>query len=286
MYLAKLSIKRPVLITMVLSVFLIFGYLGYTNLNLNTTPDVNMPFVTIQTIYPGAGPKEIETQITKKIEDVISTVSEIERIESYSLDGASIIMIEFKLSKDPNVASQEIKDKVDLVINDLPDDAMDPLIQKIDFGALPIVDLVLSGDLDSRKLYDIADKTLKDRFSQIQGVAQVKIVGGQEREIQVNMSNRLVYENAISLPQMLQILKAHNMDIPGGYFNINDQEYTVRVEGEFPDLQTIEDLEIPTAFGPKKLKDFADVKDGGKKVRQRAIYYNDSTGKRDDNVVL
>ena len=286
MFLAKLSIKRPVMMTMVLSVFLIFGYLSYTNLNLNSFPEVDIPFVTIQTIYPGAGPKEIETQITKKLEDAVSTVSEIERIESFSLDGVSIIMIEFKLSKDPNVASREVKDKVDVIINKLPEDAMKPLIQKFDFGALPIVDVVLSGDLDSRELFEIADKTLKDRFSQIQGVANVNIVGGQEREIQVNMTNRTVYENAISLPQMLQILKVQNMDIPGGYFNINDQEYTVRLEGKFPDLETMKNLEIPTPYGPKKLSQFADVTDGGKKVRQRAVYYNSKTGIQDDNVVL
>ena len=134
MYLAKLSIKRPVLMTMVLSVFLIFGYISFTKLNLNSFPEVDIPFVTIQTIYPGAGPKEIETQITKKLEDAVSTVSEIERIESFSLDGVSIIMIEFKLSKNPDIASQEVKDKVDVIINELPDDAMKPLIQKFDFG--------------------------------------------------------------------------------------------------------------------------------------------------------
>jgi len=181
MFLAKLSINRPVLTTVGLSVFLIFGLIAYFNLNLNFQPDVEIPYVTIQTIYPGAGPKEIETLITKKIEDAISTISRIERIESYSLDGASIIIIEFQLGKDVDVANQETKDKVDAILNQLPPDVEKPIIQKIDLRQFPVVDLVLNGNLDPRELYEIADKRLKDRFSQIDGVASVQITGGQER---------------------------------------------------------------------------------------------------------
>ena len=285
MFLAKMSINRPIMTTMGILVFLIFGAIGYMTLNLNQMPEVDIPYITIQTIYPGAGPKEIETQITKKIEDAVSTVSEIEMIDSYSLDGVSIIIMQFKLSKDVNVASQEVKDNIDEIKSDLPDDAEDPLVKKIDFGAFPIVDVVLSGNLKSTELYEIADKTLKDRFSQIQGVAQVNLTGGQKREIHVEMDNKVVFENSISLPQLLQILAAHNMDIPGGYFQINDQEYTVRLEGVFDDTEQMTELQIPTAFGAKKLKQFAKVKDSGKKVRERAVYYDNIKKERDDNVV-
>jgi len=285
MILAKVSINRPVLTTVGILIFLIFGAIAYFRLNLNLQPDVEIPYVTIRTIYPGAGPKEIETLITKRIEDAVSTISQIERIESYSLDGASIIIIEFQLSKDVNVANQETKDKVDQIINDLPDDADKPVVQKIDIRLFPVVNVVLSGNLNPRQLYEIADKTLNDRFSQIDGVANVQITGGQEREIRVVLDNRIVYENNISLPQLSQILRMHNMDIPGGYFQIGNQEYTVRLVGQFQNPDGISELEIPTAYGPKKIRQIADVIDSGKDIRQRATFFNVKENFFDANVV-
>lgn len=285
MFLAKLSIDRPIMVTMGILVFLIFGFLGYRSMNVNNMPEVDIPFVTISTIYPGAGPKEIETQISKKIEDEVATVSEIKRLESYSLDGVSIVMIEFNIGKDIDVANQEVKDKVDAILNELPDDAELPLIQKVDLQAFPIIDLVFTGNLSKTELYDYADTRLKDLFAQIAGVGQVNLIGGQEREIQVKFDNRTVYENMISLPQLLQILAAQNIDLPGGYFQINDQEYTVRMEGKFESLEEIEELEIPTAFGNKKIRQLGEVVDGGKKIRQRAVFFNNNDKLRDENVV-
>ncbi|MBK9096735.1 MAG: efflux RND transporter permease subunit [bacterium] len=285
MFLAKVSINRPVLTTVGIVIFLIFGLIAYFGLNLNLQPDVEIPFVTVQTIYPGAGPKEIETLITKRIEDAVSTISQIERIESYSLDGVSIIIIEFQLGKNVNVANQETKDKVDEIINDLPTDAKKPVVQKVDIRLFPVVDVVLSGNLSPRQLYEVADKTLKDRFSQIDGVAKVNITGGQEREIRVVLDNRVVYENNISLPQLTQILQAANMDIPGGYFQIGSQEYTVRLVGQFQNPDAISELEIPTAYGPKKIRQIADVYDSGKDIRQRATFFNVKENFRNENVI-
>jgi HAE1 family hydrophobic/amphiphilic exporter-1 len=285
MFLAKISINRPVLTTVGILIFLIFGLIAYFGLNLNLQPDVEIPYVTVQTVYPGAGPKEIETLITKRIEDAVSTISQIERVESYSLDGASIIIIEFQLGKDVNVANQETKDKVDQIINDLPADAKKPIVQKIDIRLFPVVDVVLSGNLNPRQLFEIADKTLKDRFSQIDGVANVQITGGQEREIRIQMNNQVVYQNNISLPQLTQILAMHNMDIPGGYFQIGNQEYTVRLVGQFQNTEDIRELEIPTAYGPKKIRQIADVLDSGKDIRQRATFFNVKENFRNENVV-
>jgi len=285
MFLAKVSINRPVLTSVGILIFLIFGALAYFTLNLNLQPDVEIPYVTISTVYPGANPKEIETLITKRIEDVISTVSQIERIESYSLDGVSIIIMEFSLKKDVNVANQEVKDKIDEIINDLPEDSKAPIVQKVDLRQFPVVDVILSGDLNARQLYEIADKQLKDRFSQIEGVAKVQITGGREREIRILLDNRTVYENIISLPQLTQILAAHNMDIPGGYFQIGDQEYTVRLSGQFNDTETIKEIEVPTAFGTKKIRQFAQVIDGGKDIRQRSVYFNVQKNFRNENVI-
>ncbi len=285
MFLSKVSINRPIMMTMGLMVFIIFGLIAYFSLNLNLQPDVEIPFITISTVYPGAGPKEIETLISKRIEESVSTISQLKRVESYSLDGFSIVILEFKLGKNVDVANQEVKDKVDEIINALPDDAEQPIVQKVDFRQFPVVEVTLSGDLSPRELWEIADKTLKDRFSQINGVAKVNITGGQEREIRITLDNKTAYENNISLPQLMQILKMYNMDIPGGYFNLEDQEYTVRLEGEFPNVEAMREIQIPTPFGPKKLRQFATVEDAGKDIRQRAIYYDNVKKVRDENLV-
>ena len=285
MFIAKMSIDRPIMTTMVLLVFLIFGYISFTSLNLNNMPEVDIPYVTVSTIYPGAGPKDIETQISKKIEDAVSTVSMIKRVESYSLDGISIVMIEFNLKKDVDIAKQEVKDKVDEIANDMPADAQKSIIQKVDFQAIPIIDLVVSGNKSAKELRELTEKQLKDRFAQIAGVAKVGIIGGQKREIHVTLDDKLVFENMISLPQMLQILKVQNMNIPGGYFRLSDQEYTVRLNGEYKDLRELEELEIPTIFGRRKLREIAKVEDVGEKIRERAVYFNNETKIRDENVV-
>lgn len=285
MFLAKLSIERPILTTMILMVFIIFGGIAYFTLNLNRMPEVEIPFVSVTTIYPGAGPKETETLITKKIEDAVSTISEIKRIESYSIDGAAISIIEFKLSKDVNVANQEVKDKIDQILNDLPNGAKKPIVQKIDLKATPIMTLILSGEQDPRELYHLADTRLRDRFSQIAGVADVKITGGQEREIRVTFDNKVVYQNFISLPQLLQILGAQNVDLPSGNFTINDMEYSVRTNGRFGSLDEIRNLQIPTAFGNKKLSQLAKIIDGGKDIRQRVVFYDAQKHLRDINAV-
>ncbi|MDP8201202.1 MAG: efflux RND transporter permease subunit, partial [Candidatus Tenebribacter burtonii] len=167
MFLSKISINRPVMITMVLAVFIVFGAMAYFGLSLNLIPDADIPYVTIQTIYAGAGPSEVETLITEKVEDAISTISKIDYVESYSMENASIVLIAFELGKDIDVAVAEVKQKVDAIIRDLPDDADNPSVDKVDITAFPIMDIILTGNLDGRQLYEIADKQVKDRLSQI-----------------------------------------------------------------------------------------------------------------------
>lgn len=285
MFLAKLSVDRPVLTTVILMVFIIFGGLAFNKLNLNHMPEVEIPYVTVTTVYPGAGPKETETLITKKVEDAVSTISQIKRIESYNLDGAAITLLEFELSKNVDVANQEVKDKVDQILNELPSDAKKPIIKKIDINAFPIMDIVLSGNVDPRELYHLASNRLKDRFSQINGVADVKITGGQEREIRIALDSKVVYEDFISLPQLLGILGSQNIDLPSGTFKISDQEYSVRVKGKFQSVDELRKLEIPTAFGNKRLGQIANVEDGGKEIRRRAIFFDGETGISDSNAV-
>ena len=286
MFLSDLSIKRPILISMVLAVFGLFGVLSYFGLNLNLVPEADFPFITIQTVYPGAGPREIETQVSKRIEDAVSTISKIEEIVSYSMEGMSYVTITFDLDKDVDIASQEVKDKVDGIVSRLPDDSEPPVIQKMDINAMPILDIVLAGDLEPTELYNIADKQLRDRFSQIEGVARVDITGGEEREIRIEIENGVVFQNSLSLAQISGLLQAQNLDMPGGHFVQRDKEYSVRLQGKVGDVQAIGDLKIPTEYGLKRLADVATIYDTGAEVRTRTSYFDNVSKERKDHVVL
>lgn len=285
MFLSKLSVDRPVLITMMIMVLVVFGLLAYFELPLSLMPEFKIPYVSVSTVYPGAGPREIETQITKVIEDAASTVSQIDFIQSYSLDNVSISVIKFDMGKDVDVASQEIGDKIDAIINSLPADAQKPAIQKIDVNAFPFLELVLSGNIDGRDLFDLADKKIKDRLSQLEGVAAVDITGGNKRQINVKLKDRTVFENSISLSQLNQILAASNLDMPAGQFTKGNREYSVRLKGEYQDLEQLRNTDVPTSFGVKKLSQIADVEDSYEEVRERAVFFNTKTMKQDNNVV-
>jgi HAE1 family hydrophobic/amphiphilic exporter-1 len=285
MFLSKVSIRRPVMMTMIISVFLIFGLMAYFGLSLNLMPEVNIPYVTVQTIYAGSGPVEIETQISKKIEDAVSTISNIDKITSYSMESVSMVMIKFEMEKDIDIATQEVKDKVDAIINDLPSDSDKPKIEKYEIGAQPIMSIVLTGDKTAKELYDIADLKLKDRFSQVPGVAKVNINGGEQREIQVQLKNRTIQETSMPIAQLAQILGAYNMDMPGGSYTKKDQEYSVRFEGQFESVSEIDEVEIPTQAGIKRLGSIAEVKDGSETVKKRSVYFNNLDKVRNENVV-
>ncbi|HEX2954678.1 MAG TPA: efflux RND transporter permease subunit, partial [Bacillota bacterium] len=286
MFLSDLSIKRSVMMGMILVAFLLFGFIGYNSLPLTLMPSFNMPVVIVQTVYAGSGPLEIESQITKKIEDEVAAVSLVKKIVSYSMENVSIVMLQFDFGKDEDVALQEVKDKVDQISNELPDGADQPIVQKIDLSATPIMNIVMDANLPATEIYDLAENKVKDRLSQVKGVGKVDIIGGEEREIRVELDKRVVYENSLSLSQLAGIIGVANLDMPGGNLKEAGQEYSVRLEGEIPTLDALRNLNVPTSSGTKKLWQLADVKDSIKEVRQRVTFINNQTKQRNDNSVL
>ena len=285
MFLTDLSINRPVLVTMAIMVFIVFGVLAYFSLPINLMPDLKLPYVVVQTVYSGAGPREIESQVTEPIEEAVATVSQIDFIQSFSMENVSLVMVAFKLGKNIDVANQEVKDKVDAVIRNLPDGTDRPIVMKMDITAFPIMDLVLSGNISPKDLYELADGEVKDRLSQIPGVARVSLIGGAKRQIDVRLTDKVVFENKISLSQLSGILAAGNLDMPAGNFSQGTQEYSVRLKGEFQDVERIKNTDIPTAFGVKKLSQIARVEDATEEVRSKAIYFNVPENLKDDNIV-
>lgn len=285
MFLADLSIDRPVLVTMAIMVFIVFGAMAYMNMPLNLLPDAELPFVSVMTVYSGAGPREVETLVTDKIEEAVATVPQIDYIQSFSIENMSIVLVAFQLDKDINVASAEVKDKVDAILRDMPEGIDRPSVQKFDFSSFPFMDLVLTGDMDPRELYDLADGALQERISQIKGVAQVSLSGGAIREVTVEVPNRVVFQNNVSLAQLNQILAAQNMDMPAGTFTRGTQDYSVRLKGEFSSVEEIANMQIPTLQGPKKLNELGKVLDANEKITQKATYFNVAEKLQNDNIV-
>ncbi|MDR3200489.1 MAG: efflux RND transporter permease subunit, partial [Spirochaetales bacterium] len=287
MFLSNLSIKRPILVTMFLMVFVIFGIMAYFTLPLSLFPDVKMPYIFVQTIYEGSAPDVIESQITKRIEDAVSSLGDLREITSYSMESLSLVSVQFNVGKDEEVALSEVKDKIDQILNDLPEDADKPISRKLDINTMePIMAIVLNGNMPPTELYTLAEESISDSIAQVEDVGQVNIIGGLQREIRVEFDKMLVFENTLSLAQIAGLLDEANSQIPGGSFKQPGQDLSVRTLGEFTSLEEIEDIDIPVAGGVKKLGQLADVKDTNKTVRTRTLVIDKEHNVKADNAIL
>lgn len=286
MSIADLSIKRPVMITMIMAALLLFGIMSFSKLPLDLMPSVDLPYVTVQTVYAGATPQQIEELITKKIEDEIVSLSLLDSVKSYSMDSVSMIIIGFDLEKNSDVANQEVKDKIDGILSTLPANANTPVISKVDVTATPIMNLILSTNNDATELYDIAEKSIKDQISQINGVGRVELVGGVEKVINVGFESKTIYENSLNLAQISGIISAYNLDMPGGNYQQNGEDLSVRLVGEIHDTSTLSETLIPTATGLRKLGQLAEIEESTEDIRTKIVYYNRNEGEKKENHVL
>lgn len=239
MTLAELSIKRPIFITCVVLAMLVVGGYCYKSLSVDKFPDTSFPTVTITTTYSGAGPSEIETLVTKPLEDELSTISGLKRINSTSLEGMSRITTEFKMSVDTRFIEQKVRDKVSKVKPNLPDGAEEPTIIKMDSADMPIMQLILTGDMGDGQLYDVAEQLVEPELERVDNVGSVNISGGRKREIHVTLDRKILRERELSVAGIAEKLSASGENIPGGTVNQGDQETTFRSLGEF---KTIGDI--------------------------------------------
>src|SRR5450432_1414051 len=183
--LAQLCIKRPVFATMLIMSLVVVGLFSYKSLGVDLFPKIDLPTVTVTVTNRGASPQEIETEITDKVEGAVNTISGIDELRSTSVEGASQVFITFLLDKNANIAAQEVRDKVDLIINDLPVTADRPIVQKLDTDAAPVIRIAVSSNQPLRQVTDVADKQIKRRIESISGVGDVEIIGGRTREIEI-----------------------------------------------------------------------------------------------------
>jgi len=243
--------------------FVVLGVFSYLRLSVDLMPDVEFPFVVITSIYPGAGPEEVESQVTKRVEDAVSTIANIDLMESISREGVSFVIIRFKLEADPDVAANDVRSKVDAVLSNLPTGVEKPEVQKFEFGATPIISLsIASKTRDVNEIYGIADRVVRDRLSQVSGVATVDIIGGQEREIQVAVDRKKLEHYDLPITFVTAAIAAQNVNVPQGRIVETRQEYLVRTLGEFTSVDQIGSVQVPLPNGGFiPLRDVAAIRD-------------------------
>ncbi|MEJ2720938.1 MAG: efflux RND transporter permease subunit, partial [bacterium] len=277
MFLARLAVHKPVLTTMIVLSFVVLGIFSWQRLVIDMLPEIDFPYVTITTVYPGAGPAEVETQITKKIEDEVSTIADLKNLDSISRENVSLVILEFELGVDVDIAAIEVKDKVDAIYSEFPDDVEPPVVVKFDINAFPIVDLAVSSPRPPEEVYLTVKNDIKDYLSRVSGVATIDIIGGREREIQVAVDKRLLKSYDLSLQEIVAAIASENVNIPTGRITEERKEYTLRLLGEFSNLRDLEKIRIPLENGSIPLESVATVIDGFKDRRDLARYNGEPT---------
>jgi len=262
MYISNVSIKRPVFVTMITIGLLVLGIVSYSQMNIDLFPDVDFPFVVVTTVYPGAGPEAVSTDVTQKIEDAINPIAGVKHIQSTSQEGVSIVFAEFSLETESIVAAQEVREKVAAVRADLPLDIEDPIVQRFDPAAQPIMSIVMGGERTPKELTYLADKKVKEKIESIEGVGSVEIVGGSEREIQVLLNLDAMNARQITYNDVSHAISGSNFELPAGRLNQGPKEMLVRTMGRFESLDDLKNVIVKNSHGKVvRLADIAAVSD-------------------------
>lgn len=274
MKLAEISIKRPSLVIVLFTILTLGGLLSYSMMGYELIPKFETNMVTISTVYPGASPAEVETSVTRKIEDAVGSLENVKKVESSSYESLSVIMVQLNTGADVNYALNDAQRKVNAILADLPEDADPPSLQKFSLDDLPIMTLSISSDkLNSKELYDLLDKKIEPIFSRVNGVAQVDLVGGQEREIQVNLDEKKMQGYGIAIADVQQAILSSNLDFPTGALKTRTSRSTIRLSGKYRNVQEMNNLVVSSKDGAQvRLSDIATVFDTQKDVEKIARY--------------
>ncbi len=265
MKLADTSIERPVFATMMILALIVLGLFSFMKLNIDQFPDIDFPYVTVTSVLPGAGPEQMETDVTKKIEDAVNTIGGIEHITSISREGVSFVIIQFKLEIDGRQAAQEVREKIAAVRADLPTDLEDPVIQRIDPASMPMFTLTVSGPRSDKEITTFTKNVIRKRLENVPGVGRVDLVGGAEREIQIAVdASRLAAYN-LSIQDVIQGVGSSNMEIPAGNLTQGPRQLLLRTMGKYTNVGDFNRVIVATPGGkPVYLSEVAQVVDGVK----------------------
>ena len=263
MNIAEISIKRPIFVACLIIVMVVVGYISMTKLSVELFPDVAPPVVSVITAYPGTGPREIETLVTKPVEDSVSTIAGVKRVTSQSIEGVSQVVVEFFMDQDVKQSEQRVRDKVSQAKVKFPEGVKEPIIQAFDFSEQPILTIGVQSTIGAAALFDLADQIIKPRLQQIRDVGNVTILGGRKREIQVLLDREKLKERGFSARYVAGRLADTGANIPAGKVNEGTEESVFRSRGEFASVKEIQ-ATVLSLFGndnPTRIRDVGKVVD-------------------------
>ncbi|MEN5234182.1 efflux RND transporter permease subunit [Sphingobacterium faecium] len=271
MKISEISIKRPSIIIVIFLLLTIGGIGSYLNLGYELVPKFDVNVITVQTVYPGAAPSEVETSVSKVIEDAVSSLENVKKIETKSMESVSVVMITLNTGADVNFLLTDAQRKINAVINDLPEDAKTPSLSKFSLDDVAIMNLSVTSSLSEKELYDLLDQKIQPVFARILGVAKVDLTGGEEREIQVSANPEKLEGYGLTISDVQKIIASSNLDFPTGSIKSRDNQTTIRLSGKFTSLDQMRNLPITTPSGVSiRLSDVADVQDGIKDIEKIA----------------
>ena len=269
MNITELSIKRPTLIVVIFAILTFLGIVSYRQLNYELLPNFQQPVLLTVTVYPGASPSEVESAVTKPIEDAISSLEEIDNIQSTSYEGLSVTVIIFKSDANMTKALQSCQLKLNNVKELLPKDIKAPMIYNFSMSDFPIIRFGITADMPSTELYDLVKQKIYPMLATINGVSQLEILGGEEREIKVSIDRNKLNAYNLSILQVTQAVQAFNIDFPTGKIKDENKQIIIRLAGKFHNIDDLKQLVVSAnmAGSPVKLSDIADIQDVKKETK-------------------
>jgi HAE1 family hydrophobic/amphiphilic exporter-1 len=280
MRLPEISVKRPVTVLMIILIIVVLGIISFTRLGLDMMPDITYPVLLVAVSYPGVSSEDVENMVTKPIEEIVATVKNVKKINSFSQEGLAGILVEFEWGANLDLSAQDIRDRIDLIRDFLPEDISKPVVHKFDPSMIPIMVYGVSsvlrssatakdeGERDLLSLRSLTKDMFKDRLEQVDGVASVMLFGGFEREILLEIDKQRLEAYHLTLDEVMAKLRAENLNLPGGHIEDRYREYLLRTTGEFTSLKEMENLPITLREGvPIYLKDIGRVEDTYKELR-------------------
>jgi hydrophobic/amphiphilic exporter-1 (mainly G- bacteria), HAE1 family len=270
-WLAAISVKRPVFASVLILTLTVVGAFSFSRLGLDRFPKVDFPTVVVQTRLPGAAPEEVETEISDKIEEAVNTISGIDELRSTSSEGVSTVVIAFLLEKDGDIAAQEVRDRVNRVLPLLPKNIQQPTVEKFDPDSAPVMTIAVSADKPIRDITEYADKTLRRQLESVNGVGQVVVVGGRQRQVNITLDPARLQAYNLTVTDVSRALQSQNAEIPGGRVEAGATQMTLRTHGRVQSVAGFGDVVVKERQGhPILLRDVAVVEDGMADATTRA----------------
>jgi HAE1 family hydrophobic/amphiphilic exporter-1 len=274
--LAALCVRRPVFATMLVMVFVVLGIASFSRLGVDLYPKIDLPRATIRTTLPGASAEEMETEVTKPIEEAVNTIQGIDELRATTVEGVSIVNISFVLERDVEQAVQDVRDRVSTILYRLPEGIDPPIIEKIDPDAQPVMSISVSGTRSMREITEIADKRIKQALESVTGIGQILLIGGRSRAIQIELDAEKMNALGVSVNQLAQILQRQNVEIPSGRIEQGLREVTLRTLGRITSPAQFGDLIVNSdRNAPVRVRDFATVTDSWEDPRDLARLDNE-----------